>query len=273
MKNKYALIGEKLGHSYSPAIHNMIFEKLKIDGEYSLIETPRNNLVEVVKKLKEKNLSGINITIPYKTDIMEYLDEISEEAKQIGAVNTVISKGGRLIGYNTDYYGFKMIISKLKLDVKNKKNFICGAGGSARAVVKCLEDLGGENYLVTRDVDKARVNFKNFQKLNIISYNELRTISGKNLIINCTPCGMHPNVECSILDIEEKKEYKAGIDLIYNPQETRFLEGFEIGENGLLMLVGQAVKAEEIWQEREITENEILEIYEKIKNLMYKKAM
>ncbi|MCS5421003.1 MULTISPECIES: shikimate dehydrogenase family protein [Psychrilyobacter] len=271
MKNKYALIGEKLGHSYSPMIHKMIFERFEIDGEYSLIEVAHNNLAEVVKKLRGSELLGINITIPYKTDILEYLDEISEEAKQIGAVNTVMSKGGRLIGYNTDYYGFKMIISKLKLEVKNKKNFICGGGGSARAVVKCLEDLGGENYLVTRDTEKARINFQNFQDLNIISYNELRTISEKNLIVNCTPCGMHPNIECSILDIEEKKEYQAGIDLIYNPQKTKFLEGFEVGENGLLMLVGQAVKAEEIWQEREMPEGDIQEIYEKIKGTIYKK--
>jgi shikimate dehydrogenase len=271
MKNKYALIGEKLGHSYSPAIHNMVFEKLEIDGEYSLIEVAHDNLIEVVKNLRGGYLSGINITIPYKTDIMEYLDEISEEARQIGAVNTVISKGGRLTGYNTDYYGFKMIISKLNLEVKNKKNFICGAGGSARAVIKCLDDLGGENYLVTRDVKKARVNFQNFKTLNIISYDELKNISEKNLIVNCTPCGMHPNIECSIIDTEEKKEYQAGIDLIYNPQKTRFLEGFEVGENGLLMLIGQAIKAEEIWQKREISESDTQGIYEKIKELVYKK--
>ncbi|UUV18654.1 shikimate dehydrogenase [Fusobacteria bacterium ZRK30] len=271
MKNKYALIGEKLGHSYSPVIHNMIFEKIEVDGKYSLLEVPRNNISEVVKKLRGEELSGINITIPYKTDIIEYLDEVSEEAKQIGAVNTVISKDGKLIGYNTDYYGFRMIITKLKLEIKNKKNFICGAGGSARAVIKCLEDLGGENYLVTRDKEKARINFKSFQNLNIISYNELQSISDKNLIVNCTPCGMYPNIECSILDEEEKKEYCAGIDLIYNPQKTKFLEGFEVGENGLLMLVGQAVKAEEIWQERDISEDDTQEIYEKIKEMIYKK--
>ena len=271
MKNKYALIGEKLGHSYSPIIHNMIFDRLKINGEYSLIEVPRNNILEVVKKLRSEELLGINITIPYKTDIIEYLDEISEEAKQIGAVNTVISKGGKLIGYNTDYYGFQMIITKLKLEIKDKKNFICGAGGSARAVVKCLEDLGGENYLVTRDIEKAKINFKTFKTLNIISYDKLQSISEKNLIVNCTPCGMYPNIECSILDREEKKEYKAGIDLIYNPEKTKFLEGFEIGANGLLMLVEQAVKAEEIWQEREVLETDILEIYEKIESLIYKK--
>ncbi|MEI6857655.1 shikimate dehydrogenase [Psychrilyobacter sp.] len=269
MKNKYALIGDKLGHSYSPIIHNMIFEKFQIDGEYSLLEVRCNNLAEVVKKLREEELSGINITIPYKTNILEYLDEISEEAKEIGAVNTVIYRDGKLIGHNTDYYGFKMIISKLKLEVKNKKNFICGAGGSARAVIKCLEDLGGENYLVTRDVEKAKINFKDFKGLNIISYKERESISEKNLIVNCTPCGMYPNIECSILDVEEKKEYRAGIDLIYNPQKTRFLDGFKVGENGLLMLVGQAIKAEEIWQDREISVDDTQEIYEKIKELMY----
>jgi len=271
MKNKYALIGEKLGHSYSPIIHNMVFEKIQIDGEYSLLEVARDNLLEVVKKLRAEELLGINITIPYKTDILEYLDEISEEAKEIGAVNTVISKGGKLIGYNTDYYGFKMIVTKLNLEIQNRKNFICGAGGSARAVVKCLEDLGGENYLVTRDTEKAKISFQNFGNLKVISYDELNSISDKNLIVNCTPCGMYPNIESSILEAEEQKEYKAGIDLIYNPEKTRFLEGFEVGENGLLMLVGQAIKAEEIWQGKEISEKSTLEIYEKVKKLIYKK--
>lgn len=269
MKNKYSLIGEKLGHSFSPAIHNMIFKKFNIDGEYSLLELSPDNLIEVVTKLRKKELLGINITIPYKTDIMKYLDEISEEARKIGAVNTVISKGGKLIGYNTDYYGFKMIINKLNLNVKDKKNFICGAGGSAKAVIKCLEDLGGENYLVTRDIEKAKISFQNFKDLNIISYHELQLISEKNLIVNCTPCGMFPNTGSSVIKKEEKKEYKAGIDLVYNPEKTKFLEDFEVCENGLLMLVGQAIKAEEIWQEIKLSEDETLKIYEKIKTLIY----
>ena len=269
MKNKYALIGKKLGHSFSPIIHNMIFKKFNIHGEYSLLELSPDNLIEVIKKLREKELLGINITIPYKTDIMKYLDEISKEAREIGAVNTVISKGGKLVGYNTDYYGFKMIINKLNLDVKDKKNFICGAGGSAKAVIKCLEDLGGKNYLVTRDVEKAMISFQNFKNLNIISYNELQLISEKNLIVNCTPCGMYPNIESSVIKKEEKKEYQAGIDLVYNPEKTKFLEDFKVSENGLLMLVGQAIKAEEIWQEIKLLEDETLKIYEKIKTLIY----
>jgi len=271
MKNKYALIGKKLGHSFSPIIHHMIFKNFNIDGEYSLLELSRDNLIEVVRKLREKELLGINITIPYKTDIIEYLDEVSKEAKEIGAVNTVISKDGKLIGYNTDYYGFKMIITKLKLNIKNKKNFICGAGGSAKAVIKCLEDLGGKNYLVTRNIEKAMINFQNFKNLNIISYNELQLIPEKNLIVNCTPCGMYPNIGSSIIKKEEKKDYKAGIDLIYNPEKTQFLEDFKVCENGLLMLVGQAIKAEEIWQEIKISEDETLKIYEEIKELIYKK--
>jgi shikimate dehydrogenase len=258
MKNKFALIGGKLGHSFSPIIHKKIFEKLNIEGNYNLLELAKNELPLVIEKLRLGELKGINVTIPYKSEIIKYLDEISEEAKSIGAVNTIISRNGKLIGYNTDYYGFKMTVKSLNLEIKDKKNFICGAGGSARAVIKCLEDLDSKNYLVTRDVEKARSNFMNFKDLEIIDYDSLKEIKDKNLIVNCTPCGMYPNIDCSILKDGEAKEYKGGIDIIYNPEKTKFLEGFEIYSNGLLMLIGQAIKAEEIWLDREIN-GEIVE--------------
>ena len=265
MKNKFALIGEKLGHSYSPIIHKKTFEKLNIEGSYNLLELTTKELPLVIERLRLGKLDGINITIPYKSEIIKYLDEISEEAKTIGAVNTVISKDEKLVGYNTDYYGFQIVVEKLGIPVKNKKNFICGAGGSARAVIKCLEDLGSENYLVTRDIKKAKGKFNSFKNLKIIDYGELRKIKDKNLIINCTPCGMYPNIDCSILEEGEQKEYKGGIDLIYNPETTKFLSGFEKKENGLLMLVGQAIKAEEIWLDREIDGNIVEEILWEIK--------
>ena len=269
MKNKFALIGRKLGHSYSPTIHEKVFQKLGVKGEYSLIELEPNELHQVVDKLKNEELKGINITIPYKTDIINFLDEISNEAKEIGAVNTVISKNGKLIGYNTDYYGFKIIVERLNLQIKSQKNFICGAGGSARAVIKCLEDLGGENYLVTRNIEKARNNFSNFKNLKIISYEDLEKINYKNLIVNCTPCGMSPNIDCSVLEDNQKNQYNAGIDIIYNPEKTKFLEGFKVFQNGLLMLVGQAIKADEIWLERKIDNQIIDEIYDEIKEEIY----
>ena len=270
MKNKFALIGEKLGHSFSPIIHTKVFEKLGIEGEYTLIEVEKDKLITVVEKLKKEELQGINITIPYKTDIMKYLDEISEEAKIIGAVNTVISKNGKLIGYNTDYYGFKMTIEKLDIEVKGRKNFVCGAGGSARAVIKCLEDMESETYLVSRNVEKAKLNFSTFKNLKIVSYKDLENIKTKNLIVNCTPCGMSPNLDCSILKLGEGKQYKAGVDIIYNPKKTKFLYEFELGANGLFMLVGQAIKAEEIWQEKKIDKKIIKEIYDEIKLEVYR---
>ena len=270
MKNKFALIGGKLGHSFSPIIHKKIFEKLNIEGNYNLLELAKDELPLVIEKLRLGELKGINVTIPYKGEIIKYLDEVSEESKKIGAVNTVISKNGKLIGYNTDYYGFKMIVEKLGIVVEDRKNFICGAGGAARAVIKCLEDLGGKNYLVTRDVEKAKIKFSNFKGLNIISYDRLKDIENKNLIVNCTPCGMYPNIDCSILKDGEAKEYKGGIDIIYNPEKTKFLEGFEIYSNGLLMLVGQAIKAEEIWLDREINDEIVEEIYIEVREELVK---
>jgi len=269
MKSRYALIGGKLGHSYSPTIHEKVFKQLGIDGEYTLIELKKEELPIVIEKLRSGELLGINITIPYKTDIMEFLDEISQEAKSIGAVNTVISKNGKLIGYNTDYYGFKMTVEKLGIEIKEKKNFVCGAGGSARAVLKSLEDMGSKNYLVTRDVKKAKIGFSTFKNLEVITYKELDNIDNKNIIVNCTPCGMYPNIESSVLEVGAGKNYNAGIDIIYNPKKTKFLSEFELGENGLFMLVGQAIKAEEIWQNKKINDNIIEKIYNEVSLEVY----
>lgn len=268
---KYGLIGGKISYSYSPIIHEKVFKELGIDAEYSLLEPKLEELPMIVKKLREKELSGINVTIPYKTAIMEYLDEISPSAKAIGAVNTVMLKDNKLVGYNTDYDGFKTTLESMNLEIKHKRNFVCGAGGSARAIIKCLEDMGSKSYLVSRDKIKARENFINFEGLEVINYDELEKIENKNLIVNCTPCGTYPNIETSVLEDHVKDQYNGGIDIVYNPEITRFLKGFKKSENGLLMLVAQAVKAEEIWQEANMSMEVIQRIYEDIYKLVYKK--
>lgn len=144
---KLGLIGEKLGHSLSPEIHQKIFEKLGICGTYNPLPIARMNLKDTVETLLE-SMDGFNVTIPYKTDIMPFLDEISPEARTIGAVNTVAVHDGKRYGYNTDYDGFARTLDKIAADVKGEKVLVMGHGGASRAVVQCLHDRGAGAILI-----------------------------------------------------------------------------------------------------------------------------
>ncbi|RKD26536.1 shikimate dehydrogenase [Caminicella sporogenes DSM 14501] len=254
MSQLYGLIGEKLSHSLSPAIHFQVFNELKLDGHYHLFEVKRKDLKDAVLGLKALGVKGVNVTIPYKIEIMKYLDEISYEAEKIGAVNTIYFKDNMIIGYNTDYYGFGMMLDINAIDVKNKKAVILGSGGAAKAVVQYLVDKGiGDIIIVSRHINRAKEKFKNYE---VISYDKIKFLKFRDLIINCTPCGMYPDIHNLPIDKECISKFDIAIDLIYNPRETLFLKySKERGLksiNGLYMLVGQAVRAEEIWNEMKI---------------------
>ena len=240
---KFGLLGYPLGHSYSPLIHNRLFELVGLDCEYSLIECNENELKEKIDSLRNGYYSGFNVTIPYKKKIMEYLDEISTEAFKIGAVNTVANIDGKIIGFNTDYYGFKDEIIYYNIDVKNKDCYILGTGGASLAVNKALIDLGGNTYYVSRN--------KNGD--NIISYEELAN-RDIYLLVNTTPVGMYPNINNSPVSFDIAKRAKYVVDVIFNPNITKLLCDAKSEMNGLFMLVKQALKAEEIWQNNTYSE-------------------
>lgn len=265
---KFVLIGEKLGHSCSPKIHKLTMKNLDVDGDYSLLELQKNEIPNVIDNIRRGKLSGMNVTIPYKIEVMKYLDVITPEAKEIGAVNTVALEDGKLVGYNTDYWGFKYTLDKIKVDIKEQICVVLGGGGSARAVIKVLEDLGGITYLVSRSPEKLKDAFSNFKKLKVISYEELKKLKGE-LIVNTTPVGMYPNVDTCVVEESVITNFSQAIDLIYNPRETLFLSRSENGENGLYMLVGQAVKAQEIWWNKTLVD--FNDIYKTIETLVYKK--
>lgn len=251
---KFGLLGYPLGHSYSPLIHNRLFELVGLDCEYSLIECNENELKEKIDSLRNGYYSGFNVTIPYKKKIMEYLDEISTEAFKMGAVNTVANIDGKIIGFNTDYYGFKDEIIYYNIDVKNKDCYILGTGGASLAVNKALIDLGGNTYYVSRN--------KNGD--NIISYEELAN-RDIYLLVNTTPVGMYPNINNSPVSFDIAKRAKYVVDVIFNPNITKLLGDAKSEMNGLFMLVKQALKAEEIWQNNTYSELtlEILEYVRK----------
>lgn len=263
--NLYGLIGEKLGHSFSPSIHSLIMDKLNIKGCYHLFEIERENLSSVIKALKYMNIKGLNVTIPYKVQVMKELDEISPEAKRIGAVNTICFDGGKACGYNTDYYGFGMMLRKFKVNVSGSRALVLGCGGATASVIQYLLDNGiGDIVAASRDKLKAKEKFKN---LNVCGYDEIQYIKGFDIIINCTPCGMYPKTGESAVPPEAIDGFSTAIDLVYNPQETLFLKyAKERGlkaVNGLYMLTGQAIRAQELWNGINIPDTQADEIFAK----------
>lgn len=252
MENLYGLIGEKLGHSISPEIHNKIFEKTNYKGRYYIFEIEKENLANAFKGFKLLKIGGLNVTIPYKTTVMSLMDYISPEAKEIGAINTIRFKDGKCLGYNTDYYGFGYMLDKAGVDPKGMNAYVLGAGGATKAIIKYLVDSEVSSLtIVSRNKEKTMLN-DDFKKYKVISYDEISSVSNGDIVINCTPCGMHPNIDESPISKDLVAKFKVALDIIYNPSETLFLKyARELGlksENGLSMLVGQAVYAQEIFR-------------------------
>ncbi|MBR6517233.1 MAG: shikimate dehydrogenase [Bacilli bacterium] len=250
---KYGLIGEKLGHSFSKEIHEMLGYY-----KYEIHEVAKSDIDSF---MKQHDFLGINVTIPYKETVIPYLDEISAQAASIKAVNTIVNINGKLIGHNTDYFGMLALIKRNKLDVNNKKVLILGTGGTSKTAYAVLSDLGARQILKASIIDEP----------GTITYEEANTIHNDvDIIINTTPVGMYPKNDGQIIDLDNFKNVIGVIDVVYNPLRTNLVLQAKtknlISEGGLYMLVGQAVYAAGIFLNKEIDLNIIDEIYEKIKN-------
>lgn len=248
---KFGLIGESLSHSKSKEIHQL-FERY----DYNLKNLKPS---EVEGFFEKKNFRGINVTIPYKELSIKYLDQVDPLAREIGAVNTIVNKGGELFGYNTDYLGFDYSLKYYGLDLKDKKILILGSGGASKMLQKLVADRGAKRLVVISR--RGENNYENLEKF-----------SDFNLIINASPVGMYPNnMECKV-DLKIFKNLEAVIDLIYNPLKTKLiLDGKKLGiktMNGLLMLVAQAFFAAELFLDEQLDESLIEKIYFKIKSDM-----
>lgn len=243
--DKYGLIGYPLGHSFSKNYFNEKFENENIDAEYINFEIPTiDALPEVLATNPE--LRGLNVTIPYKEKVISFLDSVSPEARAIGAINVikVEHKGNETIlkGYNSDVIGFTKSIAPL-LKRHNKKALILGTGGASKAIDYGLKSLGLETVKVSR-----------YERPGTIQYSKItpEIIQEYNVIVNCTPCGMYPNIEeCPELPYEAMTEKNILYDLIYNPDQTKFMKlGAKQGatvKNGLEMLLLQAFASWEFW--------------------------
>ena len=233
------LIGRKLGHSYSKIIHEMI-----APYSYDLIELDPSELEHFIK---EKNFKGINVTIPYKTDIIPYLDYIDPVAEKIGAVNTVVNKNGSLFGYNTDIIGLTELITSIIPTLNGKKVLIAGSGGTSKTAAATVEGLGcDEFYIVGRS-----------KRDGIIDYSEAYSIhSDADVIINTTPLGMYPDFESTPFDLSKFNGLSGVVDVVYNPLRTSLvLQAQSLGipaVSGLQMLISQAFAASELFTDSRI---------------------
>lgn len=228
---KYYLLGEKLSHSYSAVIHSFF------GLDYSLRELPPEKLSEFVKSRK---FDGLNVTIPYKKSIVPLLDEVDGIAEKTGAVNTVLNKNGKLIGYNTDYYGMKYALEAAKITLKGKDVLVLGNGGAGIVAEKLAIDEGAASVEIVSRTGK--LNYENI-------YDREKT----QVIINATPVGTFPFAGGAACDVSRFKNLEGAFDCVYNPFRSKFiLDAEKIGARacgGLTMLVAQAVYSEKIWGE------------------------
>ncbi len=263
----FGVVGEKLPHTLSPEINKRIFELIDVEAAYKIFEISKEDISKLGESLKLLNIRGVNVTIPYKEVVMKQLDYISKEAMDIGAVNTIFLEDGKLKGYNSDYFGFKKTLEINNIKVKDKICVVLGTGGASKALITCLKDSEVKDlYVVTRDKNKEN-NISSDIKL--IDYTDLESIKG-DVIVNATPVGMYPNVGKSPVSKEIIDNFDTLVDIVYNPKLTEFLKiGRELGKKvcgGLYMLVGQAVKSEEIWHKRDIDLDVLNRIYKELEN-------
>ena len=255
----YGLIGEKLGHSYSKIIH----EKFGFYN-YELQEIPRDGLDAF---MRAKDFKGINVTIPYKEDVIKYLDYVDEKALAIGAVNTVVNKEGKLYGYNTDYFGLKTLLDCNGFNLNNKKVLILGTGGTSKtAYAVCMDSGAAFVSKVSRSAREGAITYEEaYEKHADVSY-----------IINTTPSGMYPTIDGKPIDLTKFKSLEGVADVIYNPLRTRLVEEADSLDikscSGLRMLVFQAVAACEFFigirPDDKVSEDIIKELTGEIENIV-----
>ncbi|CAH0206707.1 MULTISPECIES: shikimate dehydrogenase [Bacillaceae] len=257
MKKIYGVMGDPIAHSMSPDIHNDAFEKENIEAVYHHFHVTKEGLNDAVKGMKALGIEGFNITIPHKTSIIPFLDEVDELALAIGAVNTVVNKNGRFIGYNTDGKGFfKSLCDEISGDIKAKKTLVIGAGGAARAIYFTLVKEGVKQVDIANRTKERAAQLvsdcpydKVSKALSIIEAEE--SLSQYDLIIQTTSSGMSPELDHSPLKVDQLKTGAIVSDIIYNPLQTKLLrEAGEKGaetQNGLGMFINQAALAFEIW--------------------------
>lgn len=278
----YGLIGCPVEHTKSPFIHNTLFRELDINGVYIPVQVKQGELEAAVKGLRAQNFSGFNVTVPYKKDVIKYLDDISNDALLMGAVNTVKNINGRLKGYNTDAEGFSRDLKEsFGTDFAGKRVMLLGAGGTARALSVKLAAEGVKNLTIA---NRTLENAKKIEVLISDNFGKIATsvtpeqagfydiLKANDIIINTTPVGMSTFEIKTPFDFKFEFEKRQLVyDVIYAPEKTEFLRQAEESgckiKNGFGMLINQGISAFEIWTGKVVSKNSAVELLKLINKL------
>ncbi len=249
---KYLVIGNPIDHSLSPKLHNYWLKENNISGIYEKKKIHYDEIKNIIDEIKKRRIQGINVTVPFKKDVIQYLDVLSEEASITKSVNTIYLDKDKVIGHNTDVAGFELSLKKMEIDLKGKRIFILGAGGVVSSIIYSLEKIGvSQILLANRTKSKAEDLKKIFKNLNLIEWG---TMPKFDMIINATSLGL--KIDDSLgLNFSNLDKGKFFYDVIYNPAETNFLKtGKSLNAqifNGKMMFIYQAYEAFKIWHKVE----------------------
>ena len=272
------LIGNPVGHSISPVIHNTLADITKTNMVYTTFKVEKGSVAKAVDGAYALDILGLNVTVPHKQEVIDVLVDIDPLARAIGAVNTLVRTTGGYKGYNTDILGLKRELEEEGIELKENNCIILGAGGAARALAfLCAQSGADKVYMLNRTVEKAEdiadavngyFNRECVVPMHMDDYKSLKE-SGY-IVIQTTSVGLYPNVNDTVIEDKEfYKKVKAGVDIIYNPSTTKFMElCMEAGKpafNGLKMLLYQGVAAYELWNNTKISKEEADIVYNKMK--------
>ena len=245
---KFLVIGNPIDHSLSPDLHNYWIKNSSIDAIYQKKKINENQLEQIITQVKDNKIKGINVTVPFKKTVIPYMDELSSEAQSTQSVNTIYKKDNKIIGHNTDIFGFETSIKKVEYYLENKEVLILGAGGVVPSIIFSLIKMKASKIKISnRTKEKAENLKKIFKDIEVLKWGE---ISNFDMIINATSLGLKKEDSLN-LDFSSITRNKFFYDVIYNPSETNFLKiGRELGNktlNGKLMFIFQALSAFNIW--------------------------
>ena len=270
-KTIFGIIGNPISHSLSPIMHNYWFEKYKINAQYKLININKDEILNVINKIKEKEIKGINVTLPYKKTVIPYLAKIINDANETHSVNTImLDENNDLIGENTDVFGFQAAYLKSipNQEKKNKKALVLGAGGVAPSIILALLKSNILDISITnRTYEKLLFLKKNFKNLNIIKWSDFpKQLNSFDIIINATSLGLN-SADDFKSDFSNHKKSMIYIDTIYNPSQTKMLKYFKLNNiksfNGLNMFIYQGQKSFYLWNKiNPEVDDELLELLE-----------
>ena len=245
---KFLVIGNPIEHSLSPALHNYWIKNNGINAIYEKLQLNEDELEQIILQVKEKKINGINVTVPFKKAVIPYLDELSIEAESTQSVNTISLKNNKVIGHNTDIFGFQSSIKKSEYNLENKEILILGAGGVVPSIIFALTKMKPLKIMISNRTKKKAENLKeHFKSIELIEWGEVPNV---DMIINATSIGLKKE-DVMKLDFSLMSGNKFFYDVIYNPSETNFLKiGKKMGNktlNGKLMFIYQGLASFNIW--------------------------